>query len=115
MNVVACFCETSLKRFHLNIYVKYCTFPMIAHPKLAKELRACPFNARHLIPKQELAQHIEMCENRRSPEECEIDHADDHVAPFVWGVTPQMNNQPVNNLPQGLRAPNALPWESFKQ
>ncbi|XP_024130250.1 gametocyte-specific factor 1-like [Oryzias melastigma] len=77
------------------------------HPKLAKELRACPFNARHLIPKQELAQHIEMCENRRSPEEsegkdedfawrvpvlpqenpCKTEdwdmEADDHVAPFV--------------------------------
>ncbi|XP_024149078.1 gametocyte-specific factor 1 [Oryzias melastigma] len=109
------------------------------HPKLANELRACPFNARHLVPKQELAQHIEMCENRRSPEEseekdedcawrvpvrtrenpCKTEdwdmEADDHAVPFVWGVTPQMNQQPVNNLPQGLRAPNALPWESFKQ
>ncbi|RVE70932.1 hypothetical protein OJAV_G00069520 [Oryzias javanicus] len=109
------------------------------HPKLAEELKACPFNARHLIPKQELARHIKMCEDRKGSEESESKdeayawhvpvpkrenpcktedwdmEADDHVAPFVWGVKPKMDKQPINNLPLGFRAPNALPWESFKQ
>lgn len=34
------------------------------HPKLARELKTCPFNARHLVPKHELAHHTETCEDR---------------------------------------------------
>uniref|UniRef100_A0A8B9HK92 Zgc:56699 n=1 Tax=Astyanax mexicanus TaxID=7994 RepID=A0A8B9HK92_ASTMX len=34
------------------------------HPKLAEELKTCPFNAKHLMPKHELSQHIENCEDR---------------------------------------------------
>lgn len=36
------------------------------HPKLARELKTCPFNARHLVPKHELAHHTETCEDRVS-------------------------------------------------
>lgn len=36
------------------------------HPKLAGELKTCPFNARHLIPKHELSHHITNCEDKRS-------------------------------------------------
>lgn len=36
------------------------------HPKLASELKTCPFNARHLIPKHELSHHITNCEDKRS-------------------------------------------------
>nr|XP_061802723.1 gametocyte-specific factor 1-like [Nerophis lumbriciformis] len=34
------------------------------HPQLAKELKTCPFNACHLVPKHELAQHTKTCPNR---------------------------------------------------
>lgn len=36
------------------------------HSKLASELKTCPFNARHLVPRHELAHHIEHCENKCS-------------------------------------------------
>ncbi|XP_026092359.1 gametocyte-specific factor 1-like isoform X2 [Carassius auratus] len=36
------------------------------HPKLASELKTCPFNARHLFPKHELSHHIANCEDKRS-------------------------------------------------
>lgn len=38
--------------------------PLQNHPKLASELKSCPFNARHLVPKQELQAHIETCPDR---------------------------------------------------
>lgn len=34
------------------------------HPKLASELKSCPFNALHLVLKQELQSHIETCSDR---------------------------------------------------
>lgn len=34
------------------------------HPKLASELKSCPFNALHLVLKQELQAHIETCSDR---------------------------------------------------
>lgn len=36
------------------------------HPKLASDLKSCPFNARHLFPKHELTHHTETCEDRIS-------------------------------------------------
>ncbi|TMS16836.1 Gametocyte-specific factor 1 [Larimichthys crocea] len=36
------------------------------HPKLASELKTCPFNARHLVPKSELTHHTATCEDRIS-------------------------------------------------
>ncbi|KAK6471161.1 gametocyte-specific factor 1-like [Huso huso] len=35
------------------------------HPKLAQELKTCPFNARHLLPRNELSHHIANCVDRR--------------------------------------------------
>lgn len=37
-----------------------------SHPKLAMELKTCPFNARHLVPKNKLTHHTETCEDRRN-------------------------------------------------
>ncbi|XP_039602682.1 gametocyte-specific factor 1-like [Polypterus senegalus] len=34
------------------------------HPELAKQLKSCPFNARHLVQKHELSSHIANCEDR---------------------------------------------------
>lgn len=34
------------------------------HPKLASELKSCPFNALHLVLKHELQAHIETCSDR---------------------------------------------------
>ncbi|XP_042569391.1 gametocyte-specific factor 1-like isoform X1 [Cyprinus carpio] len=92
------------------------------HPKLASELKTCPFNARHLIPKHELSHHIANCEDKRtlnaedgnvellekfqvpvntcanpsSYEDWETE-ADDNAAMFVWGAS---NNQLAQNKPE---------------
>ncbi|MGH0189209.1 UNVERIFIED_CONTAM: hypothetical protein FKN15_034297 [Acipenser sinensis] len=44
------------------------------HPKLAQELKTCPFNARHLLPRNELSHHIANCVDRRviSDDNCEM-------------------------------------------
>ncbi|XP_068599023.1 gametocyte-specific factor 1-like [Brachionichthys hirsutus] len=91
------------------------------HPKLAKELKTCPFNARHLIPKHELPRHTETCEYRpsvdrqdrgdlsrfraslvpvstwRNPNMTEDwdEDADDDAVPFVWGA-----NMGTKTLPE---------------
>uniref|UniRef100_A0A3P9H9G7 Zgc:56699 n=1 Tax=Oryzias latipes TaxID=8090 RepID=A0A3P9H9G7_ORYLA len=131
--------------FDKNHQIRHCRFPYHIlkcrknHPKLAEELKACPFNARHLIPKQELAHHVEICENRTDPTKsegkdkncawhvpvvarensCKTEdwdmEAEDHAVPFVWGANPQLNEQPINNLPPRFEAPNGLPWASFRQ
>ncbi|XP_053499859.1 gametocyte-specific factor 1 isoform X2 [Ictalurus furcatus] len=108
-----------------NHQIRACRFPFHVlkctknHPKLAKELKTCPFNAKHMVPRHELARHIERCEDKPSltteddgntkmdPKfhvpvkcmslPCEEDwekEADDNVATFVWGVT---NNQLIIN------------------
>ncbi|XP_051515066.1 gametocyte-specific factor 1-like [Myxocyprinus asiaticus] len=111
------------------------------HPKLANELKTCPFNDRHLFPKHELSHHIANCEDKRSlsaedgnvevlkkfqvpvntwtnpsPNEDWETETDD-AAVFVWG---ESNNQLAQNKPEpsttvslsdGLRAPRTLPWK----
>uniref|UniRef100_A0A8C1SMV2 Gametocyte-specific factor 1-like n=1 Tax=Cyprinus carpio TaxID=7962 RepID=A0A8C1SMV2_CYPCA len=92
------------------------------HPKLASELKTCPFNARHLIPKHELSHHIANCEDKRtlnaedgnvellekfqvpvntwanpSPNEDWETETDDNAAKFVWG---ESNNQLSQNKPE---------------
>ncbi|XP_023117414.1 gametocyte-specific factor 1-like [Amphiprion ocellaris] len=109
------------------------------HPELASELKACPFNARHLVPKHELAHHTETCENRPSGDsqdagnsnECCQWHVpvstwvnpnmtenwdeevDNDAAPFVWGVdktfTQEQKSKPSKT--PAPRAPNTLPWD----
>uniref|UniRef100_A0A673G7Z8 Zgc:56699 n=1 Tax=Sinocyclocheilus rhinocerous TaxID=307959 RepID=A0A673G7Z8_9TELE len=88
------------------------------HPKLASELKTCPFNARHLIFKHELSHHIANCEDKRTLNA--EDETDDNAAMFVWGKS---NNQLAQNKPEpstaislsdGLRAPRTLPWKLCK-
>ncbi|XP_061114639.1 gametocyte-specific factor 1 isoform X2 [Conger conger] len=55
-----------------NHQIRACRFPYHLikcqknHPKLAQELKTCPFNARHLMPKHELSHHIANCVDRSS-------------------------------------------------
>uniref|UniRef100_A0A8C7FVB2 CHHC U11-48K-type domain-containing protein n=1 Tax=Oncorhynchus kisutch TaxID=8019 RepID=A0A8C7FVB2_ONCKI len=55
-----------------NHQIRACRFPYHLikcsknHPKLASELKTCPFNARHLMPKHELSHHIANCVDRIS-------------------------------------------------
>nr|XP_015822535.2 gametocyte-specific factor 1 [Nothobranchius furzeri]XP_015822536.2 gametocyte-specific factor 1 [Nothobranchius furzeri]XP_015822537.2 gametocyte-specific factor 1 [Nothobranchius furzeri]XP_015822538.2 gametocyte-specific factor 1 [Nothobranchius furzeri]XP_054601699.1 gametocyte-specific factor 1 [Nothobranchius furzeri] len=111
------------------------------HPKLAKELKTCPFNARHLLPKHELAAHMETCENRVSVftesdmnDECSWKvpvstwvnpnmtedwdtEVDDAAAPFVWGVNAKLSQRPdvkPTTIDNGLklRSPRTAPWDN---
>uniref|UniRef100_A0A673CR85 Gametocyte-specific factor 1-like n=1 Tax=Sphaeramia orbicularis TaxID=375764 RepID=A0A673CR85_9TELE len=107
--------------FDKSHQIRACRFPYHLikcrknHPKLASELKTCPFNARHLVPKHELTLHTETCEDRTSVDR--EDEADDNAAPFVWGVNtdinPQLDKMPTNNLGQSTRGPNSLPWARF--
>ncbi|XP_028309364.1 gametocyte-specific factor 1 isoform X2 [Gouania willdenowi] len=133
--------------YDANHKIRSCRFPYhlikcrANHPKLAKELKTCPFNARHLVPKHELMHHTKICGDRIEP-----DHAaggstepppwhvpvstwvnpdpsenwdsevDDSAAPFVWGPKTNLSEtQPVNNMGPQYRAPNVLPWGTPKQ
>ncbi|KAG7221724.1 hypothetical protein INR49_000091 [Caranx melampygus] len=133
-----------------NHQIRACRFPYHLlkcrknHPQLASELKTCPFNARHLVPKHELTHHTETCEDRISLDgqevvtsnghwKCQVpvstwvnpdtsedwdQEADDAAAPFVWGRNPAFNEhvemRPNNNLGQDFRAPNTFPWSGFK-
>uniref|UniRef100_A0A673CTT8 Gametocyte-specific factor 1-like n=1 Tax=Sphaeramia orbicularis TaxID=375764 RepID=A0A673CTT8_9TELE len=133
--------------FDKSHQIRACRFPYHLikcrknHPKLASELKTCPFNARHLVPKHELTLHTETCEDRTSVDredgeghpcrwqvpvsswvnpvmtEDWDEEADDNAAPFVWGVNtdinPQLDKMPTNNLGQSTRGPNSLPWARF--
>ncbi|XP_026222875.1 zf-U11-48K domain-containing protein [Anabas testudineus] len=135
--------------FDKNHQIRACRFPYHLikcrknHPKLASELKTCPFNARHLVPKHELTRHTETCEDRISVDtdsgttngHCKWQvpvstwvnpnmtedwdkEADDNAAPFVWGLNTTLNQKPetrpTNNLGPSFRAPNTLPWTGFK-
>ncbi|GAA6216624.1 gametocyte-specific factor 1-like [Lates japonicus] len=136
--------------FDKNHQIRSCRFPYHLikckknHPKLASELKTCPFNARHLVPKHELTHHTETCEDRISvysedggstnghckwqvPVSTWVNpnmtedwdkEADDAAAPFVWGVNTALNQQPekkhTNNLGTRFRAPSSLPWLGFE-
>ncbi|XP_049609437.2 gametocyte-specific factor 1 isoform X1 [Syngnathus scovelli] len=107
------------------------------HPQLAKTLKTCPFNACHLVPRDELASHTETCPNRVSvgvkdagseeklkvpirsqfttatTEDWEAE-VDETPIPFVWGVTPVASalkeSQAFNAIGAQFRGPNSLPW-----
>ncbi|XP_071388412.1 gametocyte-specific factor 1 [Centroberyx affinis] len=132
--------------FDKNHQIRACRFPYHLikcrknHPQLASELKTCPFNASHLIPKHELIHHTSTCVDRRSmstedwgnvegqykwqvpvstwtnPNTSEDwdQEADDGAAPFVWGESTSLNQKleanPTNNLTPSFRAPNTLPW-----
>ncbi|KAM9351040.1 gametocyte-specific factor 1 [Symphorus nematophorus] len=135
--------------FDKSHQIRSCRFPYHLikckknHPKLASELKTCPFNARHLVPKNELTHHTETCEDRRSvdiedgasanghyrsqvPVSAWVNpnmtedwdkEVDDDAAPFVWGVNTALNQKPemrpTNNLGPSFRAPNTLPWSEL--
>ncbi|KAM9751346.1 gametocyte-specific factor 1 isoform 1-T2 [Menidia menidia] len=135
--------------FDKNHQIRACRFPYHLikcrknHPQLASELKTCPYNARHLVPKHELAQHTKTCEYRISvtAEEAEgingqcnwhvpvstwvnpnmsedwDQEADEEAAPFVWGVNTMLNqipdSKPANHLGKSFRVPNNLPWSGL--
>ncbi|XP_042266374.1 gametocyte-specific factor 1 [Thunnus albacares] len=133
--------------FDKNHQIRACRFPYHLikcrknHPKLASELKTCPFNARHLVPKHELTHHTETCEDRISvdtehgqstnglrqvpvstwvnPDMTEDwdKEADDSAAPFVWGINTVLNQKPearpTNHLSPSFRTPNTLPWSGY--
>ncbi|XP_026881637.1 gametocyte-specific factor 1 [Electrophorus electricus] len=102
-----------------NHQIRACRFPFHLlkcrknHPKLASELKTCPFNAKHLMPRYELSHHIENCEDRQRCVGVEEEHteilqkfqvpvstwrqpvieedwdqeADEQAETFVWGVS----------------------------
>ncbi|XP_038864085.1 gametocyte-specific factor 1 isoform X1 [Salvelinus namaycush] len=108
-----------------NHQIRACRFPYHLikcsknHPKLASELKTCPFNARHLMPKHELSHHIANCVDRISVNaedlgsaevqskwqvpvstwtntNCDEDwdkEADISSVPFVWGVSTNLISQ----------------------
>ncbi|XP_062247058.1 gametocyte-specific factor 1 isoform X1 [Platichthys flesus] len=81
--------------FDKNHQIRVCRFPYHLikcrknHPKLANELKTCPFNACHLMPKNELTHHIDTCENRMSldpggGDEVTNGHVEWQVPPSTW-------------------------------
>ncbi|XP_023194687.1 gametocyte-specific factor 1-like isoform X1 [Xiphophorus maculatus] len=136
--------------FDKNHQIRSCRFPYHLikcrknHPKLASELKTCPFNARHLVPKHELARHTETCEDRISVDTEDVGSRNGHVGwdvpvntwvnpnmtedwdkeadnvqtPFVWGVSSKLNQilatRPSNNLSPNFRAPSTLPWPNYE-
>ncbi|XP_044068584.1 gametocyte-specific factor 1 [Siniperca chuatsi] len=135
--------------FDKNHQIRVCRFPYHLikcrknHPQLASELKTCPFNARHLVPKHELMRHTETCEDRQSVDtedggstngHCKWQvpvstwvnpntsedwdkEADDTAAPFVWGVNTALDQKlemkPIINLGPSFRPPNTLPWSGI--
>ncbi|TTO15639.1 Gametocyte-specific factor 1 [Bagarius yarrelli] len=101
--------------------IRACRFPFHIlkcaknNPKLARELKTCPFNAKHLLPSHELAHHTEHCKDK--PVSTLENEVDDNAATFVWGVTnkPLPENKPeppaTNNFTR-VRAPRSFPWKS---
>ncbi|KAK6308283.1 hypothetical protein J4Q44_G00215540 [Coregonus suidteri] len=121
-----------------NHQIRACRFPYHLikcsknHPKLASELKTCPFNARHLMPKHELSHHIANCVDRISVNaedlgsaevqtkwqvpvstwtntNCDEDwdkEADISSVPFVWGVSTNLISQ---NRPEPCTTNNLTP------
>ncbi|XP_061774509.1 gametocyte-specific factor 1-like isoform X2 [Nerophis ophidion] len=105
------------------------------HPKLAMELRTCPFNACHLVPKEKLASHTDTCPYKISmdtdsgvekPRKWEVpvrpqfsadmtedweNEVDEAAVPFVWGKnTHRSEARPTNIVASNIRPPTSLPW-----
>uniref|UniRef100_A0A3P9H9N1 CHHC U11-48K-type domain-containing protein n=1 Tax=Oryzias latipes TaxID=8090 RepID=A0A3P9H9N1_ORYLA len=133
--------------FDKNHLIRTCRFPYHLikcrknHPKLAAELKTCPFNACHLIPPHELAHHTETCAHRvtvdpkvTSTDDCtgwEVPitawvnpdmtedwdkEIEDKGIAFVWGadlVLRQMKEaKPSKHFDLKFGATNTLPWDS---
>ncbi|KAJ8369908.1 hypothetical protein SKAU_G00099360 [Synaphobranchus kaupii] len=123
-----------------NHQIRACRFPYHLikcsknHPKLAQELKTCPFNARHLMPKHELSHHIANCvdrssvntedlgsnevqskwhvpvntwENPKCNEDWDKELEDIPAVPFIWGVNTTELNQ--ESFRAETRTTNNLP------
>ncbi|XP_038165347.1 gametocyte-specific factor 1 isoform X1 [Cyprinodon tularosa] len=130
--------------FDTNHQIRSCRFPYHLikcrknHPEIAKKLKTCPYNARHLVPKHELDHHIETCMNKISvdTEDGENEHGwhvpvntwtnlnstedwdkeeDPSPTPFVFGETSKLKQIGANNLGPNFRAPTTLPWSGSNQ
>uniref|UniRef100_A0A3B4BKA5 CHHC U11-48K-type domain-containing protein n=1 Tax=Periophthalmus magnuspinnatus TaxID=409849 RepID=A0A3B4BKA5_9GOBI len=123
--------------FDKNHQIRACRFPYHLikcrknHPKLASELKTCPYNARHLVPKHELNHHTETCEDRITVDIMDgemITNGDGNSwqVPVSTWVNPNVTEdwdageifilqemRPTNNLGPTCRIPNTLPWPSF--
>ncbi|XP_056456946.1 gametocyte-specific factor 1 [Gadus chalcogrammus] len=112
--------------FDQNHQIRACRFPYHLikcrknHPKLARDLKTCPYNARHLFPVHEMSLHTATCEDRKSvsldessnaevqrkwqvpvstwtnpqTDEDWESEADDAAVPFVWGTASTSFLQP---------------------
>ncbi|XP_069870450.1 gametocyte-specific factor 1-like [Dipodomys merriami] len=65
-----------------NHKIRSCRFPYHLvkckenHPDIAAKLATCPFNARHLVPRDQLTEHIATCMDKTSLE--------DDVDNIIW-------------------------------
>ncbi|XP_034028962.1 gametocyte-specific factor 1 isoform X2 [Thalassophryne amazonica] len=136
--------------FDKNHWIRGCRFPyhiikcVKNHPETAREMKTCPFNARHIMPKYKLAGHTETCPNRVpldkqndanatgkqnwhvpvstwvNPNMAEDwdEEIETGATPFVWGVNRNLNlameAKPVSNLGSNSRTPSKLPWTDYK-
>lgn len=135
--------------FDKNHQIRACRFPYHLlkcrknNEKIARELKTCPYNARHLVPKHELSHHTETCEDRISVDKEQDaittgdskwkvpvstwvnpnmtddwdNETDEGATAFVWRQNSALMNsqemRPRNNLMK-CRVPNTLPWSSYK-
>ncbi|XP_036389440.1 gametocyte-specific factor 1 [Megalops cyprinoides] len=123
-----------------NHQIRACRFPYHLikcaknNPKLASELKTCPFNARHLMPKHELSHHIANCvdkrsvntedlssteaqrkwhvpvstwENRDCDEDWDEELEREPQQPFIWGVSTSVLHQ--ESAKPEPRTTNSLP------
>ncbi|XP_019960292.1 gametocyte-specific factor 1 [Paralichthys olivaceus] len=136
--------------FDKNHQIRVCRFPYHLikcrknHPKLARELKTCPFNACHLVPRHELTRHTETCENRISLDPAAVgestnghvkwqvpastwvnpnmvenwdEEIDDEAPTFTWGKNTALNQKPNFATINGpsLKGPGVLPGPLFNQ
>uniref|UniRef100_UPI001E1AFAC2 gametocyte-specific factor 1-like n=1 Tax=Jaculus jaculus TaxID=51337 RepID=UPI001E1AFAC2 len=115
-----------------NHHFRACRFPYHLikckknHLDVAKKLATCPFNARHLVPRNELSHHISICDDKcyieqdvvnptRNPGQdtlpkntwqyapCDEDWdkelaEENNTTPFIWGTTGFCDNKwPASN------------------
>ncbi|KAL2076312.1 hypothetical protein ACEWY4_025191 [Coilia grayii] len=128
-----------------NHMIRQCRFPYHVlkckknHPEMESELRTCPYNARHIVVKDELSKHMAVCVDQQRVEDMIRENQEEFrkkyvvpvsttvlpvsedwdkeeesgAVPFVWGVTSQISPSPevTNSLDTGLRTPRILPWK----
>ncbi|XP_042558241.1 gametocyte-specific factor 1-like [Dipodomys spectabilis] len=84
-----------------NHKIRSCRFPYHLvkckenHPDIAARLATSPFNARHLVPRDQLTEHIATCMDKTSLED-DIESLEDPSPSFVWGFTHHINHDSVN-------------------